>query len=219
MKHTRNAVLILVIAATFGCQPHDTTTLLSVEPPKDWVAQLETARGQRDHYFRTSPESPLMTTAIPEFKGLEYYEPTPGFYFVGPIEYYTEPEPMEMITTSGKQRDCEKIGRVRFEIDGTPTALQVYRLLDIQDPTAALFLPFNDATTGTETYPAGRYVDLVGPQGGPYVLDFNRSYNPSCAYGAPERFACPVTPAENRLEVRIAAGERGYHEAEATAGE
>ncbi len=218
MVYTRSAALLLVVAATFGCQPYDTTVMMSLEPPQDWVARLETARQERDHYFRTSPESPLITEEIPGFEGLEYYEPSSGYYFVGEIEYYAEPEPIEMITTSGKQRPCEKIGRVRFAIDGTPTTLQVYRLLDIQDPTAALFLPFNDVTTGTETYPAGRYADLVGPQGGPYVLDFNRAYNPSCAYGAPERFACPVTPAENRLKVRIAAGERGYHQGEASAG-
>ena len=67
-----------------------------------------------------------------------------------------------------------------------------------------------DATTGTETYPAGRYLELFGPPGGPFALDFNRAQNPSCAYGAPERFACPVTPAENRLELRIEAGETGF---------
>jgi len=71
-----------------------------------------------------------------------------------------------------------------------------------------------DKGSGSTTYPAGRYVDLVGPSGGPYVLDFNYAYNPSCAYGDPERFQCPATPAANRLPVPIEAGERGWvHEA------
>ena len=69
-----------------------------------------------------------------------------------------------------------------------------------------LFLPFKDGTSGKETYAAGRYVDLDGPDGGPFVLDFNRAYNPSCAYGEPERFQCPVPPAENALAVAVTRG-------------
>ncbi len=89
--------------------------------------------------------------------------------------------------------------------------LQVYRLLDLPDRPGGegLFLPFKDETTGKESYAAGRYVDLEGPDGGPFVLDFNRAYNPSCAYGDPERFQCPVTPAENALPISVTAGERG----------
>ena len=89
--------------------------------------------------------------------------------------------------------------------------LQVYRLLDLPERSGGdgLFLPFKDQTTGKETYAAGRYVDLDGPDDGPFVLDFNLAYNPSCAYGEPERFQCPVTPAENRLPIAVTAGERG----------
>ena len=98
-----------------------------------------------------------------------------------------------------------------FLREGRVLTLQVYRLLD-QPPRQdglGLFLPFKDRTTGKDTYPAGRYVDLEGPDGGPFVLDFNRAYNPSCAYGEPERFQCPVTPAENTLSVAVSVGERG----------
>ena len=70
-----------------------------------------------------------------------------------------------------------------------------------------MFVPFLDTTSGTETYGAGRYLDLdPDPDDGTYVLDFNLAYHPSCIYDA--RFSCPLTPAENRLPVRIEAGER-----------
>ena len=112
-------------------------------------------------------------------------------------------------------------------VDGLPRRLQVYRLLDtgFGATPEGLLLPFADATAGKETYPSGRYLDVLGPSGeirvvqgvqgrpvavGPFVVDFNRAYNPSCAYGAPERFACPVTPKANRMDVRIEAGERGF---------
>ena len=73
--------------------------------------------------------------------------------------------------------------------------------------------PFLDATSGHETYGAGRYLDLEPEDDGTYDLDFNLAYHPSCVYDV--RFSCPLTPAENRLPVRIEAGERlpaGYDE-------
>jgi hypothetical protein len=117
-----------------------------------------------------------------------------------------------MITTNGAERPCEKVGRVTFTLSGETCRLEVYRLLDMDRRPGGegLFLPFMDATTGVETYPAGRYVDLEGPEGGPFVVDFNRAYNPLCAYGRVDRYQCPVTPRENRLTVRVEAGERGF---------
>ena len=70
----------------------------------------------------------------------------------------------------------------------------------------SLFVPFLDATTGTETYGAGRYLDLEPQDDGTWTLDFNLAYHPSCVYDA--RFSCPLTPHENRLGVRVEAGER-----------
>jgi uncharacterized protein (DUF1684 family) len=169
----------------------------------------------------------LPAADVENFGGLEYWEPDSRYYFVGPIRVYPHKEQFKIVTTAGQTRPCEGFGWIEFPVEGTIRRLQVYRLLDLglEISAESLLLPFTDGTTGTETYPAGRYVDLVGPQGeiqvvsdpqggmiavGPYVLDFNRAYNPSCAYGAPERFACPVTPADNRLRVRIEAGERGF---------
>ena len=65
---------------------------------------------------------------------------------------------------------------------------------------------FNDMTSGTETYPGGRYLDLDRNPQGIYELDFNRAYNPYCYYNA--SYECPIPPQENRLKVPIRAGER-----------
>lgn len=183
--------------------------MTSVPPPAGWQERLHTYRIEKDEEFRDAPSSPLLPEDRPSFEGLEYWDPDPKYRLVGPLEVYSQREPFEITTTTGKLRPCEKYGRVRFELDGKPLALQVYRLLDAgEDP--GLFLPFTDRTTGRETYPAGRYVELEGEAGGVYVLDFNKAYNPLCAYGNPEEYQCPVTPRENRLDVRIEAGERGY---------
>ncbi|MFQ5676033.1 MAG: DUF1684 domain-containing protein, partial [bacterium] len=86
--------------------------------------------------------------------------------------------------------------------------LQVYKLLDVQSKYPGyLFIPFRDVTTGTESYPGGRYLDLQENDSQIYTLDFNLAYNPSCAYGK-DGYSCPLPPAENTLDVAVLAGEK-----------
>ena len=184
--------------------------MVSVPPPSSWEATLLSERVAKDHGFRTDPETPLLPEDRADFQGLEYWPPDPLYRLVGPLHVYAEPETFEIATTSGKLRPAQKYGHVRFSLDGQPLTLQVYRLLDAVEGDDGLFLPFADGTTGKETYPAGRYLNLEGEPGGLYVLDFNRAYNPYCAYGEPERYVCPATPHENKLPVRIESGEHGY---------
>jgi uncharacterized protein (DUF1684 family) len=91
-----------------------------------------------------------------------------------------------------------------FPLDGMDQTLTAY-IFEGGD-AANVFVPFADATSGSETYGAGRYLDIEREEDGTYSLDFNLAYHPSCAYD--ERFTCPLTPAENRLAVPIRAGER-----------
>ena len=98
-----------------------------------------------------------------------------------------------------------------FELDDAPYQLTAYTF-DGGDGES-LFVPFLDATSGTETYGAGRYLDLEPEEDGTYALDFNLAYHPSCVYDV--EFSCPLTPAENRLSRRIEAGERLPDEVEA----
>jgi uncharacterized protein (DUF1684 family) len=206
-------VALGVMLGMTACGQHSTGSMVSIPPPDGWVEAVLAHRAAKDENFRTDPQTPLLPEAVDGFAGLEYWDPDPAYYFVGPVNLHFQPERFTIVTTQGKERPCEKVGWVGFEIGGRELRLQVYRLLDSApvegDP--GYFLPFMDGTTGKETYSAGRYVDLMGPAAGPFVLDFNLAYNPLCAYGAPERYICPKTPAENRLPVRIEAGERGFH--------
>jgi uncharacterized protein (DUF1684 family) len=118
-----------------------------------------------------------------------------------------EPVTFEIPTTDGRLRPAERAGVFRFEIDGTPLRLTAYRLATADGAMhESLFVPFLDATTGTETYGAGRYLDIEPEDDGTWVLDFNLAYHPSCVYDP--RFSCPLTPPENRLAIRVEAGER-----------
>jgi uncharacterized protein (DUF1684 family) len=205
-------VLSIVLA---GCKTAPTGSLSPIPPPEGWETFVTEWREQKDDQFRNDPETPLLAEDVPGFEGLEYWDPDPDYYFVGQVNMYMQPEQFEIVTTSGQVRPCARVGWISFKLEDQTLKLQVYRLLDQapQSGGAAFFVPFMDGTTGQETYHAGRYLDLQGPEGGPFVLDFNMAYNPWCAYGAAERYVCPVTPPENRLPVRIEAGERGHRAA------
>lgn len=188
-----------------------------VPPPQSWEAELVAGRQSKDALYRTDPDSPIPSARRAAFHGLIYFPVDPAWRYAGFIERYPQATPISMVTTAGKPRPCERWGRVTFLRDGKELTLQVYRMLDMPDRPGGegLFLPFKDQTSGKDTYPAGRYVELDGPDGGPFVLDFNQAYNPSCAFGEPERFQCPRTPAENMLPIAVTAGERGPEHAAA----
>ena len=206
----RAASAIAVVLALCACgRSHD--GMSAVPPSHSWARDLAEHRRERDAYFARDPESPIPSSRRAAFSGLSYFPADPSWRYAGWITRYPRPEKISVVTTAGKPRPCERWGSLSFRRDGRTLSLQVYRLLDLPDRPGGegLFLPFKDLTTGKETYPAGRYVDLEGPDGGPFVVDFNRAYNPSCAYGDAGRFECPVTPAENTLAVAVSAGERG----------
>ncbi len=179
-------------------------------PPAGWERDLALFRSSKDAGFRASEGSPIPPAERAAFRGLEYYPPDATLRLEGWIEPFPERKRVELPTNTSEIRQAERYGRVTFDRGGKRLALVVYRFLDEPGRTGgdAMFLGFTDATTGRETYPGGRFVDLVGPEGGPFVLDFNRAYFPFCAYGMPG-WSCPVPPAENRLPVAIEAGERG----------
>jgi len=168
-------------------------------------AEILSHRRDKDEYFKASPDSPIPVQLKPVFQGLEYYAIDWKYRFEGPVQHYPNPQKFQMITTSGVWRDAIKYGHIRFLLQDREFKLEVYRLLDMEEKNL-LFVPFVDANVGKETYQAGRYIDLVEKSNRLYVIDFNTSYNPSCAYGG--EFPCPVTPKENHLPIPIPAGEK-----------
>jgi hypothetical protein len=205
---TRGAALAILLVLLPACGQRLGFT--AVPPPPSWSEDLRILRTSRDASFANDPDSPVPEGKRAGFRGLAYFAPDPSWRYAGFIERYKVPERFTIVTTAGKERPCERYGRVRFRRDGRELTLQVYRLLDLpeRDGGEGLFLPFKDGTTGKQTYAAGRYIDLEGEGDGPFTLDFNRAYAPSCAYGDPQRFQCPVTPPENTLPIRVEAGER-----------
>lgn len=117
-------------------------------------------------------------------------------------------KPFDLPTSSGKTKSYREYGKATFDLDGQSYTLTLYQSLDLikqKKYRDYLFLPFRDATNGKETYGGGKYMDLKVPKGNSIILDFNKSYQPYCAYNAYD-YNCPVVPEENRLPVEIRGG-------------
>jgi len=168
---------------------------------------VEADRAAKDAFFRSSPHSPLEPGSRTAFRGLDYFSVDIAYRVDGLrlLPYMGDgPTAFGMPTSDGRDRDAIRAGSFVFEISGVRQILTAYRFPGAEG--GALFVPFLDATSGDETYGAGRYLDVEAEQDGRYILDFNLAYHPYCAYSP--HFSCPLTPAENRLSVRIEAGER-----------
>ena len=181
----------------------------------DYVGAVEDERARKDAWFKASPSSPLPHEVRHDFQGLPYFAVDPELRFEElRLEPYAgaEPSNFQIPTSDGQLRPAHRAGTFTFEHEGAARRLTAYTLDG--GGSESLFVPFLDGTSGRETYGAGRYLDLEPEDDGTYALDFNLAYHPYCVYA--ESYSCPLTPAENRLPIRIEAGERLAEEASAS---
>jgi uncharacterized protein len=147
---------------------------------------------------------------------LSFYPLDPAYRMVARFEKYADSPWFSMPTSGATPQIQRKYGRLTFTIHDTVLHLMVYQSQDLLQKAATrdyLFIPFTDATSGIDSYGAGRYIDgAIGDiRNGSLVLDFNKAYNPYCAYSA--GYNCPIPPHENDLPVAIRAGEKNYGKA------
>ncbi len=158
-------------------------------------------RYDKDQYLGTDPDSPLYGAA---FAGLSYYPESKAYAVTASFEPVSR-ETVLLGTSSGDEQPYFRVGRVTFELNAQPCALTLYQPT-FETENTRFFYPFKDATSGAETYGAGRYLGATLLSDGHMRLDFNSVYHPFCAYA--ERYRCPLPPAENTLSVPICAGEK-----------
>ena len=161
--------------------------------------------------FRNPQESPLTAAERREFTGLPFYPTRYSYYTAATLVRDSASQPFAMETSTARRPLYRKYGELRFVLHGQSLHLTVYQNLELLKRPGLedyLFVPFTDLTNGHESYGGGRYLDLRIPPAGTttMLLDFNRAYNPSCAYN--HGYSCPVPPAENRLAVAIPVGVR-----------
>lgn len=174
-------------------------------PPPDegnYVSQLLEDRVLKDEFFRSAPDSPVPLDRRSWMVPLHYYEPDPAYRIPANLVLAEDPQVFDVPTSTGLMRQMEHVGHLEFILQGEQYRLDAL----VSDGDAALFIPFRDETSRTETYAAGRYLDLPFSPTGVYDLDFNRAYTPTCYFD--EQFDCPFPPPQNRLPIPILAGER-----------
>lgn len=160
--------------------------------------------------FLKSPNSPLKEEDL-EF--LDFYEPDEQYLVKCKFKFAKKSIPFELPTYSGITKTYQKFGTLHFKIKGQKQTLAVYRSLALaQNPLYRdyLFLPFKDLTNAKETYGGGKYIDLrlKDLESRPILVDFNKAYNPYCAYS--DGYNCPIPPQENHLKIEIKAGEKKF---------
>jgi uncharacterized protein len=190
-------LLLLAVAVVSSCSP---------KPPEDsrsYVQRLADDRAAKDELFRTGND-PIPAARKAELLPLSYFPIDPDYDVPASLEPSDDPTILEMPTSTGAPRQMRKAGTLVFSLKGQPLRITAFR--DLTTPPTHLSVMFSDLTSGSETYPAGRYIDLDRNATGFYELDFNRAYHPYCYYNA--GYECPLPPRENRLQIPIRAGER-----------
>jgi hypothetical protein len=165
--------------------------------------------------FADATKSPLTEEDLKTFKALEFFDIDKNFNIEANFELTPNTPVFEMPTTTERLPLYRKYGIARFTLNGKKMALSIYQnqqLMTDFNYKDYLFLPFNDATSGTTTYGGGRFIDLEIPKedSKKIRIDFNKAYNPYCAYS--HKYSCPIPPSENNLPVSIPAGVKAFNQ-------
>lgn len=195
----------LVAATLVGVGASACSSGPSAPDQDSYLRQLAAERATKDRSLREDSDSPIPTAKRDSLLPLRYYAPDPDYAVPAALKLAEERPTLDMPTSTGQVRKMQRVGNLEFTFRGQPLSLGAF-VEDGTERITKLFVPFADMTTGKDTYSAGRYLDLFPTATGIYTIDFNRAYNPYCAYN--NQYDCPFPPASNRLKVPIRAGEK-----------
>ena len=175
------------------------------EDPKSYVAEIAAARASKDEAFKSGSDSPVPENRRAELLPLAYFPIDPDYKTAAALSPTNDTTVLQVPTSTGGLRQMRRVGSLEFGLKAQTLKLTAFVEVGAPDLNH-LFVPFIDLTSGTETYPGGRYLDLNRNATGIYEIDFNRAYFPYCYYSP--TYECPYPPPENRLKTPIRAGER-----------
>jgi uncharacterized protein (DUF1684 family) len=197
-------IMLLAIGLALG-------TAQVVSGQDQYVQTLEHERRSKDRELASRKHSPLLAHDRKVFRGLQYFPIKAEWVKAAHFKHITHGDTMDIMTSNGKSKRFVAYGTLVFEHgDSTHSLIAYLRIWPegyVSPYPPSLFVPFTDNSTGSSTYGGGRYMDIDIPaEDGRVTLDFNRCYNPYCAYG--DGFSCPIPPRENDLSIAVEAGER-----------
>lgn len=163
--------------------------------------------------FANKLKSPLHEKDLKVFKSLDFYPINQIFIVEAKFKKFENEKIFEMKTSTERKPKYLKYGELSFEINAIAYKLFVYQNQElVMKPGYEdyLFLPFSDLTCGKESYIGGRYIDMKIPKTESVIINFNKAYNPYCAYN--HNYSCPIVPLENDLNTEILAGVKKFHD-------
>jgi uncharacterized protein len=174
-----------------------------------YIEEINKEREEKDRFMKSSKESPFKSNPE-DYKGLSYYPPDAKYRIIADLTPIENKEIVTLATNTGEEQRYQQYALAEFDLDGLHHRLLILEVIDSGPLRGKLFFAFGDETSAVETYGAGRYLDLEKVPGSSTItLDFNKAYNPYCAYIS--SYSCPLPPAQNLLTIPIKAGEKTYH--------
>lgn len=196
----KNSIIILLLVSVFGCAKEKRPVLGDTE----FQREMNSA-------YKDATKSPLKDEDRKNFKGLDFFKFDSIFVVSANFKRTPNEKSFKMKTTTDRRPEYVKYGELTFGLKGKSFKLNIYQNLGLLDEAGYedyLFLPFLDETNGLESYGGGRYIDTRIPEGDTMLLDFNKAYNPYCAYN--DKYSCPIVPRKNYLKTRIEAGVKAF---------
>jgi len=179
------------------------------QSPEEYAKEIEFERKEKDLFMKSGEDSPFKGPKE-VFQKLKYFPPDLKYRINAELVPIRNKKMIVLPTSDGKEKKYLEQAYAEFELDGITNKLLILEITEIGLHRGTLYLAFADKTSANETYGAGRYLEVKKVPGATSVLlDFNKAYNPYCAYS--DNFSCPFPPRENALQVAIKAGEKSYH--------
>jgi len=203
-------LLVIIILTVFGCNNKSNEETLSSQLDESYLTEIKIERTMKDSSMQYDPHSPFNRDPKAEYAELKYYEPVSEFIFTSKLYKYDTIDTVDVYGTRGELRRVLKLGYVELNYRNDEHIVNVYKAFG-RDGTPYYSIWFTDKTTGNETYGVGRYLDFEYEEDPDhiYTVDFNKAYNPYCAYSA--EFTCPIPREEDYIDFEIKAGEKNFH--------
>ena len=215
MKTVDLSIFLLLLIFLSGCKDdkryHDEKVMVAEYEQQDPISDIIQFQKEMNEQFKDPEVSPLMESDRKKFSGLAFFKPDTNYRVQARLNRTPEALPFLMPTTTERKAKERVYGIVSFTINGQSFELEIYQNMDLLDDEEYfdyLFLPFTDLTNGRGTYEGGRYIDLSIPDGDILEIDFNKAYNPYCAYN--KKYSCPIVPKVNHLDTEISAGVKAF---------
>jgi len=200
MKYT--LLLFVLLSAVLSCSQEKRTIKGETEFQREINAE-----------YKDASKSPLTKKDRKHFEGLDFFKFDSAYVVSASFKRTSDEQPFKMKTTTDRLPVYLKYGELSFNLKGKQFSLNIYQNQSLKDDEGFedyLFLPFLDETNGLESYGGGRYVDARIPEDDSMIIDFNKAYNPYCAYN--DKYSCPLVPRVNYLKTSIEAGVKTFGE-------